>query len=156
MFQPNVNIYQLNDQGKALSVFKSMWLFGETMYLNLYKHQLLYVSNFLAYAPNCQCVTCEQQSCCEGRTKLQFPWGFYIPPKTIFDKLEERGVSVPPEDRLYKLFLVYDLEAYLEPSPQRFVFNHRRVPISVSVCNNVYGYDIPYCTVEHAFKRNNE
>ena len=50
---------------------------------------------------------------CQGRTKHQFPGGFYSSPKTIFDKLEEHEIVVPITERIFPWFLVFDFEAML-------------------------------------------
>lgn len=54
-FQINVDIYQSDDKGMALSVFKSSRRYRDTMYSNLYKHHVSYVNNFWAYASKYQC-----------------------------------------------------------------------------------------------------
>ena len=50
---------------------------------------------------------------CQGRTKDQFPGVFFSSPKTIFDKLEEHGITIPAAERFFPWFLVFDFEAML-------------------------------------------
>ncbi|KAL5020686.1 hypothetical protein ScPMuIL_002230, partial [Solemya velum] len=69
-----------------------------------------------------------------------------------FDKLDDYGINVPKDDRLFRHFLTYDFEAYLEPvtneGSQKLTFTHRHIPISVSVCSNVPGFTEAHCVVD--------
>lgn len=91
------------------------------------------------------------QRACTGRTKRQFPGGFYSTPNTIFDKLEQYGITVNPSDRLYGWFLVYDFESMLIPISGQdsayLQYKEQHVPISVSVCLNVNDHTEPRCIV---------
>ena len=162
-FSVNVNVYQLQEDGSALSIYKSRCHHKDTVHLNLYEHHLSYISNLNGYASKYQCQTCERhfsrinnmhrhQRICKGLTEHQFPGGFYTAPKTIFDKLEEFGIEVPHQKRLYKWFLVYDFEAMLVPiqgdGSDKLTWTARHVPISVSIASNVDGYTDPHCIVD--------
>ena len=133
------------------------------MHLNLFDKHLSYISNLNAYTQKYQCPTCQMlfkyvhnmrrhSRKCQGRTKHQFPGGFYSSPKTIFDKLEEYGIVVPAEERIFPWFLVFDFEAMListqEPKSEKLVWTAEHVPISVSICSNVDGFQTPYCLVD--------
>lgn len=52
---------------------------------------------------------------CTKRTKKQVQGGFYSTPDTVFDKLEQHGISVNANERFYEWFLVYDFESMLVP-----------------------------------------
>lgn len=87
------------------------------------------------------------------KTKRQFPGGFYSTPNTIFDKLEQYGITVNPSDRLYEWFLVYDFESMLVPTDAgqnsaSLQYTEQHVPVSVSVCSNVEDHTEPLCIVE--------
>ena len=58
---------------------------------------------------------------CQGKTKHQFSGGFYSSPKTVFDKLEEHGIVIPAEERIFPWFLVFDFEAMLTSAQKLFV-----------------------------------
>ena len=96
------------------------------MYLNLFHHHLMYISDFDSYAKKFLCKTCHRhfnnitnakrhQRTCKGRTKRRFPGGFYSSPRTIFDRLEQYSIVIPESQRFYEWFLVYDLESMLVP-----------------------------------------
>lgn len=121
----NVNIYQLRDDDVVLAIFKSICRYKDTLHLNLFENHLSYIKNLPGYTKKYQCATCDRhfprldsmkrhQKICKGQTKYRFPGGFYSTPRTIFDKLEQNGIVVPEEDRLFEWFLVYDFEAILQ------------------------------------------
>ena len=89
---------------------------------------------------------------CQGRTKRQFPGGFYSSPKTIFDKLEEHGIVVPTNERIFPWFLVFDFEAMLssrqDQTSEKLTWTAENIPISVSICSNVEGFKSPHCIVD--------
>ena len=116
--------FQLQEDQSALPVYKSRCHFKDTMHLNLFDKHLSYISNLNAYTQKYQCPSCQMhfkyvQSMkrhslkCQGRTKHRFPGGFYSSPKSIFDKLEEYGIVVPAEERIFPWFLVFDFEEML-------------------------------------------
>ena len=162
-FSVNVNVYELQEDGSAFSVYKSRCHHKDTMFLNMFDHHLSYIANIRAYASKYQCRTCERhfndishmyrhQRICKGLTEHQFPGGFYTTPKTIFDKLDEFGIEVPRHKRLYKWFLVYDFEAMLVPiqgeGSDKLAWTAKHVPISVSIASNVDDYTNPHCIVD--------
>ena len=154
-FEINVNIFRLQDDQSALPVYKSHCHFKDTMHLNLFDKHLSYISNLNAYTQKYQCPSCQMHFRkpsnmkrhslkCEGRTKHRFPGGFYSSPKTIFDKLEEHGIVVPTEERIFPWFLVFDFEQ----NSEKLTWTAEHVPISVSVCSNVEGFKTPNCIIE--------
>ena len=162
-FQINVNVFRLQEDQSALPVYKSRCHFKDTMHLNLFDKHLSYISNLNAYTQKYQCPSCQMhfkyvQSMkrhslkCQGRTKHRFPGGFYSSPKTIFDKLEEYGIVVPAEERIFPWFLVFDFEAMLTPAQEsksdKLTWTAEHVPISVSICSNVEGFKTPHCIIE--------
>ncbi|KAJ8307836.1 hypothetical protein KUTeg_014619 [Tegillarca granosa] len=161
-FEININIFQLKENGNCLSIYKSHCQYSETMYLNMYHNHLSYISNFPSYAKKYQCHTCHRhfalinnmkrhQRQCQGRTKHQFPGGYYGAKKSIFDKLDEQGIKVSLHDRLFPYFVVYDFEAMLVPVQEvqceKLTWTHRHDPVSVSVCSNVESFDKPRCFI---------
>ena len=162
-FKINVNVFRLQEDQSALPVYKSLCHFKDTMHMNLFDKHLSYISNLNAYTQKYQCPACQMhfkyvqnmrrhRQKCQGRTKHQFPGGFYSSPKTIFDKLEEHGIIVPAEDRIFPWFLVFDFEAMListqEPKSEKLIWAAEHVPISVSICSNVDGFQTPFCIVD--------
>ena len=162
-FEINVNVFRLQDDLSALPVYKSQCRFKDTMHLNLHDKHLSYIANIKGFTKKYQCPTCNMhfRTCsnmkkhtrkCQGRTKHQFPGGFYSSPKTIFDKLEEHGITIPATERFFPWFLVFDFEAMListqEPKSEKLSWTTEHVPISVSICSNVEGLKMPHCLVD--------
>ena len=85
-------------------------------------------------------------------TKFRFPGGFFSPPGTIFEMLEEYNLKIPKEDKIFPWFAVFDFEAMLEkieekPSDKLF-WSQRHCPVSVSICSNVPGFQEPICIID--------
>ena len=162
-FRVNVNVYQLREDDTALCIYKSMCRYPETMYLNMYENHLSYIKNVKCYAKKYQCQTCDRlfdhlshllrhQKMCTNKTKYIYPGGFFKAQQTIFEKLEECDIQVPPEEQIFPWFIVYDFEAMLQkldaPGDRRLQYTAKHVPISVSLCSNVPGHTDPICIVD--------
>ena len=162
-FQINVNVYRLQEDQSAIPVYKSQCHFQDTIHLNLFDKHLSYISNLTAYTQKYQCPSCQMhfkfvhnmkrhRRTCLGKTKHQFPGGFYSSPKSIFDKLEEQGIVVPTKDRIFPWFLVFDFEAMLlsvqEQNSDKLTWTAEHAPISVSICSNVEGFKSSHCIVD--------
>ena len=50
---------------------------------------------------------------CEKSKHLKFPGGYFTPSKTIFEKLNEIGISVETQLQNYPWMLTWDMEAML-------------------------------------------
>lgn len=75
--------------------------------------------------------------------------GFYRPLKTIFEELSYFGINC--KNRVYPWFIVYDFEAPLhnvqDQRSEKVEWTHEHMPISVSICSNVPGFEEPNCLV---------
>ena len=68
---------------------------------------------------------------------------------TFFNQLEEFNIVIPPYERLYLWFIVYDFKAVLSrlkdaPTPS-LQWLRKHEPISVSVASNVGGFNEARC-----------
>ena len=81
-----------------------------------------------------------------------FPGGVYNNPYTIFEKLEQIGIQMPKQDRIYPYYACYNFEAYLcrdqlpENGP-KLLFELRHVPMSVGIASNVPGFEEGKCFI---------
>ena len=118
----DINDFELNEDGKAIPRFKSMGRFKDIMYLNVFEKHLSYIKNVNDYCKKFQCPTCKKlfnskRNCnpitCLDMTlsKYVFPGGYHQQFYSIFDELEEVGIHVPPADRFYNYFIVYNFES---------------------------------------------
>ena len=82
----------------------------------------------------------------------------YTIPKTVFDLLEDEGFTVPPELRYFPYRATFDFESMFDRNncpndTAKLHWEAKHVPLSVSVCSNVRGYDQPKCFVSNADPR---
>ena len=163
VFDLNIEVYDLKEDGFAQSIYRSRGLHGTTMYVNLFENHMSYINNFAQYAQKFQCKTCERhfklagdlyrhQRNCANQTKFVYPGGFHRANESIFTKLEQFDINVPEDDRTFPWFICYDFEAILQKvddHPSQFLqWTQEHKPISVSICSNVHGHTEPFCIVE--------
>lgn len=106
-FEINVNVCSLQEDGTAQVIYKSKCKFSDTIYLNLFDHHLSYITKFDTFNAELFIVILgflnnlknKHQRVCTKRTKKQFQGGFYSTPDTVFDKLEQHGISVNAYER---------------------------------------------------------
>ena len=70
----------------------------------------------------------------------------------MFELLADEGIIVMEEDRYYPYCITYDFESYfwkenLPQSSEKLTWEAKHVPLSVSICSNVPGYQEPQCFV---------
>ena len=121
-FQINFIVSEL-DGTTAKLVQKSRELYSKTMRLNVYENHLSLITDFEKYCHIFQCTKCnilfnrnnnliQHMKSCSGKVRETFPGGVYRNPPTLFERLEEIGIRVPPEDRHYPFFACFDFEAF--------------------------------------------
>jgi hypothetical protein len=161
-FQININIFRLTKKEACCSVFRSVASFDSTMYLNQYENHLSYIKDIAVYSKRFICSHCRRifkrkdhwqnhEKSCENKIKLKYVGGYYSSKQTIFDELENFGISVPHSKRKFKEFAVFDMEAMLSPisiqSTEKLLWSHDHIPISVAICSNIEGFMEPFCIV---------
>ena len=157
-FGVNINVFSLHPDKTVKPVFKSRELQKkdnkpDTMILNLYDNHLSYVTKFLSYASKIECLMCGRlfsrkskfnahSKSCDKLSTLKFPGGYYAPPKTIFEKLSEIGITVEKSLQHYPWMIVYDMEAMLlKQNEDQSIWSHEHRPISVCLTSNVSGFE---------------
>ena len=96
------------------------------MKVNVFENHLSLIVNFEKYCHVYQCMHCDKlwhqnynyyrhTKTCTTTVHESFPRGVYHNPhtRTIFEKLEQIGIQVPKQDRIYPYYACYDFEAYL-------------------------------------------
>ncbi|KAJ8310173.1 hypothetical protein KUTeg_012038 [Tegillarca granosa] len=162
-FKVNMEVYSLQEDDSCRSIYKSRCRFDSTMYVNLYENHLSYIKSFPQFANKFQCSICERhfdqfhnlrqhQKVCTNKTKYIHPGKFYKMPATLFEKLEEFGITVPLEERNFPWFICYDFESILEnvelQQTTNLQWTRKHVPISVSICSNVPEHTEPMCIID--------
>ena len=141
--------------------------YSSTLYLNLYENHFSYIKDLARYSKSFCCSRCgkywkrasnlrQHEKTCDGKVQLKYPGGAYHVPKTIFEELEDEGIVVPEEWRYFPYRATYDFECYFDKEKAQELKNTEKlnwesahVPLSVSVCSNVPGYQAPKCFVSN-------
>jgi hypothetical protein len=161
-FKININIYELHEDFSCSSVYKSIESFEDTMNLNNFKTHLSYIVDFQQYSLKFKCTYCTKlfkrkhdwkrhERSCSKIENVCFQGGFMKQNLTIFEELDSFSIHVPIEERFYKEFIVFDMEAMMKPVESKIsnklMWNFEHLPISVSLCTNHRDFTKPYCIV---------
>ena len=90
---------------------------------------------------------------CEATVRHVFPGGAYKVPQTIFDLLADEGVEISDDLKYFPYRETYDFECYFKRktgllrNTAKLTWEAEHIPLTVSVCSNVPGYDHPKCFV---------
>ena len=164
-FGVNVNVYELQADGTALSRYKSIGKYVEELNLNVFNNHVNRITDVGKYANGYECIYCSSlfrypsyvrrhEKTCTQKTKLIFKGGAYKAPVTLFDKLEEVGIKVPHSKRFFPYFICFDFEAILVKEPiertERMKYTHRHVAVSCSLASNIPGHTKPVCVIDES------
>ena len=167
-FDVNVCVYKLvptgNEKTTAELVRRSMGHYTETMYLNLYEAHFSYIKDIRMYSHSYKCSKCEQalwkspyhlhrheRTCTEG-IKRVYKGGVYHPTPSIFQRLDDEGITVPEALRFYPFRATFDFECFFDrdnvpADSDKVHWIARHVPLSVSLASNVPGLEPAQCYV---------
>ena len=74
----------------------------------------------------------------------------------MFEELEEEGIIVPEEARYFPYRAAFDFECYFDKEKveelkktDKLTWQSPHVPLSISVCSKVPGYEDPKCFVSN-------
>ena len=89
---------------------------------------------------------------CEAKVCYSFPGSTFKTPKTIFDLLEDEGITIPDHLRYFPYRATFDFECMfsqeeLPKNSDKLSWESKHVPLSVSVCSNVPEYNQPRCFI---------
>ena len=138
-----------------------------TLYLTLYENHFSYIKDLARYSKSFCWSRCgkywkkgfrlnRHEKTCDGKVHLKYPGGAYHVPKTIFEELEDEGIIVPEEARYFPYRATFDFECFFDKeraqelkNTEKLNWESAHVPLSVSVCSNVPGYQAPKCFVSN-------
>ena len=167
-FDVNVCVYKLvptgNEKTKAEIVRHSLCSYAQTIYLNLYETHFSYIKDIRMYSHSYKCSKCEQalwkspyhlhrheRTCTEG-IKRVYKGGVYHPTPSIFQRLDDEGITVPEALRFYPFRATFDFECFFDrdnvpADSDKVHWIARHVPLSVSLASNVPGLEPAQCYV---------
>ena len=136
----------------------------QAMKLNLFEDHFSFIKDYIKYSKAFTCERCgkvfqkdyklmRHERACEAQVKLDYPGGVYTPSKTVFEKLEEEGVTIPENLKYSKYFATFDIEVFYPKSTTlpakrpKLEFNAEHTLLSVSVASNVPDYKEPKCLI---------
>ena len=145
----------------ATLIHRSHRKYESTLYLNLYENHFSYIKDLARYSKSYCCSRCgkywkrasnlrQHEKTCDGKVHLKYPGGAYHVPTTLFEELEEEGILAPEEARYFPYRATFDFECYFDKekaqelkNTDKLTWQSAHVPLSVSVCSNVPGYQAP-------------
>ena len=161
-FKLNIIVYELEDAVATL-VQRSHELYSETMRLNLHENHLSLITDFKKYCRVFKCTRCDKlwtdrrhfirhTKTCSATVRESSPGGIYKNTPSIFEKLEDIGISVSQNIRHYPFYACFDFECYfssesLPKNGEMVSFEARHVPISVGIASNIPGYEEAVCYI---------
>ena len=167
-FKTNVFVYQLVkiDNGKTMAelVRRSPAQYQETMYVNLHESHYSYIQDIGKYCHSYRCRKCgdslwkcpwkllRHERTCEGGIRRVYKGGVYRPPSSIFERLDDEGITVPEALRFYPFRATFDFECFFDrdnvpADSDKVHWIARHVPLSVSLASNVPGLEPAQCYV---------
>ena len=133
--------------------------------MNLYENHFSYIKDLARYSKSFCCSRCDKywkkssrlnrhEKTFDGKVQLKYPGGAYHVPKTIFEELEDEGIVAPEEWRYFPFHATFDFECCFDQekaqelkNTEKLTWQSAHVPLSVSVCSNMPGYQAPRCFV---------
>ena len=145
-------------------VRRSLCSYAQTMYLNLYEAHFSYIKDIRMYSHSYKCSKCEQalwkspyhlhrhELTCEAGVNQIYKGGVYRPPSSIFQRLDDEGITVPEALRFYPFRATFDFECFFDrdnvpADSDKVHWIARHVPLSVSLASNVPGLEPAQCYV---------
>ena len=147
----------------AQLIYRSLCHYTSTLYLNLHQQHFSYIKDIKKYAKSYCCSRCgtywkhvgklhRHERTCEAKVRYAFPGGAYKTPPTIFQLLEDEGFSISEQLKYFPYRATFDFECMFSSNTglkdtEKLAWDAKHIPLSVSICSNVPGYDQPKCFV---------
>ena len=164
LFKINIQVYNLDLENECLtSALRSHQKFTNTIHVILHDNHFMYIKDFDKATLTFSCGKCgyisnyigninRHEKTCNGTSQKNiYPGRVYQPPLRPLELLKNQGVDVDP-NFVYPYRIAYDFEAYQKPIHQKTektLYYSEHVPLSVSLCSNVPGFEQPKCFVSN-------
>lgn len=169
IFEVSINVFSLDENGKAKIIRSSIKKHHQVLNLNAYKRHLCFIKHLDLYAKAYECKNClglfpsksrlnfhQKATCAKAQTTQIFPYDCFRPQRSIYDLLEsEAEISVPSDRRFYPFRCTFDIECFMKPvtrndlDTEKLSYSTEHVLMSVSIHSNVPGFDRPTCFVRN-------
>ena len=163
MFEVNIVVYNLREESAQL-VRRSLGKHDNIMYVNLYESHFSYIQDMKSYSHSYMCSKCENslwkypsllkrhELTCEAGVNQIYKGGVYHTTPSIFQRLDDEGITVPEALRFYPFRATFDFECYFDrdnvpADTNTLQWSARHVPLSVSVASNVPGHEDAQCYI---------
>ena len=163
LFEVNIIVYKLSDASAQL-VRRSLSKHANTMYVNLHERHFSLIHDIKGYSRSYRCSKCEHslwkcpswlerhELTCEAGVRHVYKGGVYHTTPTVFQRLDDEGITVADMLRFYPYRATFDFECFFDgedisANSDRVQWIARHVPLSVSVASNVPGHEPPRCYV---------
>ena len=163
MFEVNIVVYNLREESAQL-VRRSLGKHDNIMYVNLYESHFSYIQDMKSYSHSYMCSKCENslwkypsllkrhELTCEAGVNQIYKGGVYHTTPSIFQRLNDEGITVPEALRFYPFRATFDFECYFDrdnvpADTNTLQWSARHVPLSVSVASNVPGHEDAQCYI---------
>ena len=165
-FGVSVDVFDLDEEGKFLYPFLRSKSNHPKMRLILHEDHFMYITSLENATDVHVCNTCgmlwhrrwnctRHQDGCKGvEAEDVYPGGVYTPGDNPLAILADNGITVPEQGYIYPFRACYDFESMMlsvQPGERKNTsttqYTARHLPLSVSVCSNVPGFEEPTCLV---------
>ena len=168
-FQTQIWVYSLEkdsvDQLAASLVRRSPCVFKDRINLDLNNGHFSLISNLEKYSSHFPCGKCghvftrafnaqrHERLCRENVIEI-YPGGIFKPPPSLFNQLEDIGVDVTPELRIYPYRCVFDIEVFfaktkLPPNSESTEWENSHEPASIGITSNVKHFTKDKCLISN-------
>ena len=134
-------------------VRRSRELYAQTMKLNLFKNHLSLVKDLNIYCHVFQYIKCDHLfsrhhdltrhlKTCTNEVRETFPEGIYKIPPTVYEKLDDIGISISPQDRHFPFISCFDFKCHfsqenLPKNGPKLTYEVHHVSMSVAILSHI-------------------
>ncbi len=164
MFGVAIRVYEQDAERTTDLLFRSTMDCDQPLNLNLYMEHFSFVKDLDIYSQSYRCSKCDKlwtssgnfhrhYRTCDTGVKHVYRSGPFELRLTMFEELENVGINVPKELRIFPFRATWDIECMLKEDldgvldTEKVSYSSVHELVSVSICSNVPGYKRPRCFV---------
>ncbi len=163
-------VYSLEEDGKVELVHRPATRLNQkevqdALKLNVYNSHFSYIKDMKSFSHCYVCSRCENsfpkahrlyrhEQSCQAKIRFKYPGGVYHSSKTIFEKIQDEGITVDEELKYSRYRATFDIEVFyphdstnLPEKRPKLEYTAEHHLLSISVASNVPGYESPRCFI---------